>query len=152
MIFENSKIFQNFSKISHFFDFFGPPALKIAKLAPRTLGRAPKALSQMGSRQVEIFFRPRATPEIEILSFWTFLKIFKKNSRCLCQRGGLTRTCHMSEGGLTCTSVPMSEGGGLTCTSGRFFFQNLSPKKVKIENFGLSDIHIYIKSTALSKA
>ena len=31
MIFENSKIFQNFPKISRFFDFFGPRASKIAK-------------------------------------------------------------------------------------------------------------------------
>ena len=83
MIFENSKFFQNLSKIPLFFDFLGPPALKIAKSAPLTLGRAPKALRQTASGRVENFFpqfyseiRPKLHSGPPNFEFWSNFEIF----------------------------------------------------------------------------
>ena len=73
----------------HFFDFFGPPALKIAKSEPLTLGQAPKALSQMGSRQVE-FFSAKVDSGGRNFEFLDIFEKFQKKFEVPMSEGGAT--------------------------------------------------------------
>ena len=112
--------FFNFGDFGPFCRLFGPRASKIAKSTALTLGQAPKALRQPGSRQVN-FFRPTSTMGVQILSFGPILEIFKNKLGCTTPRGvGLGQMYPTQRG-----SELVFSGSGLSD------FRGLGSKKVE---------------------